>query len=121
MTGSVPRALPFLGLDDLARAADRLEGVRRAELATGDRVLVATRNSVYALERLADGEFRVAGGFFLRTRGGPVKLAVSGCTAGGRALFVDLVAAPGLFLEFADGTRTTRILDVRRLPGGGAG
>lgn len=106
----------MLGLDDLARAADRLEGVRRDELGPGDRLLVATRNSVYSLERLPDGAFRVAGGFFLRTQGGPVRLAVSGCTVGGRALFVDLVAAPGLFLEFGDGTRTTRILDVRRLP-----
>ncbi len=33
--------------------------------------------------------------------------------AGGHALFTDHIAAPGLFMEFADGLRTTRIRTVR--------
>jgi hypothetical protein len=43
---------------------------------------------------------------------------VLGCTAGGHALFTDVVAAHGMFLELSDGTRTTRIRSVRRLSGG---
>ena len=43
---------------------------------------------------------------------------MNGCTAGGRALFTTLIAAPGLFLELGDGTRTTRIRRVRRIPAG---
>ena len=99
----------------LAEAADHIAGVRRADLAIGDRLLVATRNSIYTLAALADGRFAVSGGFFERQGRSRVELAVAGCTAGGRALFRDIVAAPGLFLEFADGTHTTRIRQVRRL------
>ncbi len=104
-----------LPLATLAAAADRIAGVRRAELSAGDRLLVATRNSIYILTSLADGLFQISGGFFERQGRAAVRLAVAGCTAGGRALFRDIIAAPGLFLEFSDGTHTTRIRHVRRL------
>ncbi len=80
----------------------------------GDRVLVATRNSIYALVANDDGSFEVSGGHYQRQFGHAVRVRVLGCSAGGRALFTRLVAAPGLFLEFEDGTRTTRIRRVRR-------
>ena len=104
-----------LPLATLAAAADRISGVRRTEVSVGDRLLVATRNSIYILTALADGLFSISGGFFERQGRGVVRLAVAGCTAGGRALFRDIIAAPGLFLEFSDGTHTTRIRQVRRL------
>jgi hypothetical protein len=111
-----PKSLPPVRrLDDLARAADRLEGVRRDELGPGDRVLVATRNSLYKLAVEADGAFRVSGGLYQREGRGCVRLGVAGCSAGGSAIFTRVVAAPGLFLEFDDGTRTTRIQRVRLL------
>jgi hypothetical protein len=102
-------------LEDLARAADELEGVRREQLAPGDRLIVATRNSLYALVVEADGAFRVSGGLYQREGRSEVRLGVCGCSAGGSAIFTRLVAAPGLFLEFDDGTRTTRIQRVRIL------
>ena len=101
-------------LEDLVGAADRLEGLRREELTPGDRILVATRNSVYALVANDDGSFEVSGGYYQRELGHSVRVRVLGCSAGGRAIFTRLVAAPGLFLEFEDGTRTTRIQRVRR-------
>jgi len=100
-------------LDDLVAAVERIEGVRRTELLPGDRLLVATRNSIYSLVVQDDGSFEVAGGWFQRMGRGAVRLGVSGCSAGGTALFTRVVAAPGLFLEFEDGTRTTRIQRVR--------
>ena len=104
-----------LPLATLAAAADRIAGVRRTDLSVGDRLMVATRNSIYVLTALADGLFQVTGGFFERQGRAPICLHVAGCTAGGRALFRDIIAAPGLFLEFSDGTHTTRIRQVRRL------
>ena len=101
-------------LDDLVGAADRLEGVRKEEVAPGDRVMISTRNSVYALVAHDDGSFEVSGGYYQRQFGHAVRVRVLGCSAGGRAIFTRLVAAPGLFLEFEDGTRTTRIQRVRR-------
>jgi hypothetical protein len=111
--GGEPRALP---LDRLVAASGELPGVRRSALAPGDRVIVATRNSIYSLVALADGRFRVRGGWYQRQGKGTRVLAVAGCTAGGHALLTGLVAAPGLFLEFGDGTRTTRIRRARHLP-----
>jgi hypothetical protein len=103
-------------LETLVAAADVLEGVRRGDLAPGDRLLVSTKNSIYSLVARADGRFDISGGCFARdpgAEGGTQTLAVNGCTAGGHALFTTIVAAPGLFLELGDGTRTTRIRRVR--------
>ena len=116
-SGILPRhRFRGIRLEALADAAPSLGGVRRRELEPGARLLVSTRNSIYTLLALADGNFLVSGGWYERNGRSEVTLAVAGCTAGGRALFTDLVAAPGLFLEFGDGTATTRIRRVRRLP-----
>lgn len=105
-------------LEALVAAAGTLAGVRRDEVVPGDRLVVATRNSIYVLLACSDGRFVVSGGSFARQGAGERRLAVNGCTAGGRALYSDVVAAPRLFLEFADGTTTTRIRSVRRIPSG---
>jgi hypothetical protein len=87
--------------------------VRRGELGFGDRLVVRTRNSVYRLWALGDGSFAVSGGWFDRQRLSPATVTVNGCTHGGSALHADVVAAPGLFLEFGNRVSTTRILSVR--------
>ena len=111
------RELKAIRIDDLAEAAGVAGGVRRRDLDTGDRVIVSTKNSVYSLIVRGDGSFDVSGGWFEREGSGLVTVEILGCTAGGHALLTDHVAAPGLFLEFADGLRTTRIRTVRRIPG----
>jgi len=103
-------------LDGLTEAAELVDGVRRRDLDPGDRVVISTKNSVYALTARADGRFEVSGGWFEREGDGPTRIEVRGCTAGGHAIFTDHVAARGLFMEFADGLRTTRIKSVRRIP-----
>lgn len=111
---------PALPLEALVTAARKLECIGRGDVRPGDRLLVSTRNSVYRLVTRADGRFEVSGGIFARESphdAGARTLAVCGCTAGGRALFTNVVAAPGLFLEFGDGTTTTRIRQVRKITG----
>lgn len=108
------RAIP---IDDLAAAAGVVGGVRRRDLEAGDRVIVSTRNSVYSLTARSDGAFDVSGGWFEREGQGTMIVEILGCTAGGHAIFTQHVAAPGLFIEFGDGLRTTRIRMVRRIPG----
>lgn len=110
---------PAVALGDLTFAADALTGIRRSDVAPGDRLLVSTKNSIYSLVARADGRFDISGGRFARDAGPESStrtLEVHGCTAGGHALFTRIVAAPGLFLELGDGTRTTRIRRVRRIP-----
>ena len=118
---SDPPHRPAVALGDLTSAAEALAGIRRGDVAPGDRLLVSTKNSIYSLVARADGRFDISGGRFARESGpdgGTQTLEVHGCTAGGHALFTRIVAAPGLFLELGDGTRTTRIRRVRRIPAG---
>ena len=109
------KPLKAIPIDDLTEAAGAVGGVKRRELDPGDRVIVSTKNSVYALIARADGFFDVSGGWFERERSGSATVEILGCTAGGHALLTDHIAAPGLFMEFADGLRTTRIRTVRRI------
>jgi hypothetical protein len=105
-----------LPIDRLAHAAAEIGGVRREDLDPGDRVIVSTKNSVYSLTSCADGSFIVSGGWYELQGLGESRTEVRGCTAGGSALLTEHVAAPGLFLEFEDGLRTTRIRTVRHIP-----
>ena len=107
------KAIP---LDGLTEAADLVDGVRRRDLDPGDRVVISTRNSVYSLTARADGTFEAMGGWFEREGEGATRVEIRGCTAGGHAIFTDHIAAVGLFMEFDDGLRTTRIKSVRRIP-----
>jgi hypothetical protein len=99
----------------LAAEVDRLEAVTRADVRPGDWILVTTRNSVYSLCLLEDGTYSVAGGWFDKNGPSPQRVGVSGCTFGGRAIHRDVVAAPGLFLEFDNKVTTTRIREARVL------
>jgi hypothetical protein len=116
-SGIYPRHPPSkaLTIDGLVIAAEGFGGVRRRDLTPGDRVIVSTRNSVYSLTALEGGSFLVTGGWFARQGLGTTRVEIVGCTAGGHALFSEHIAAPGLYLEFSDGTRTTRIRSVRRV------
>ena len=110
------RPVKAISIDDLAEAAGIVGGVKRQELCAGDRIIVSTKNSFYSLKAQSDGSFEVSGGWFEREGKGPTKVEILGCTAGGHALFTEHIAAPGLFIEFGDGLRTTRIRTVRKIP-----
>jgi len=98
----------------VARARfDETDLVRKSQLKLGDRVIVKTRNSVYSLCALGDDTFAVSGGWFERGGGAPALVTVNGCTYGGSVIRHDVVAGPGLFLEFGNNVLTTRIQDVR--------
>ena len=106
------RATPVATLDRIAAAAQAVGGVRAHEVRAGDWVVVRTRNSVYAAAAVGDGTYHVAGGWFVGDRTN-LRVSISGCTWGGSAIRTGIVAAPGMYLEFANGVRTTRIQHVR--------
>lgn len=101
-----------VSLESLASCAACVDGVRAGDVQPGDWVIVRTKNSTYSLLAHDDGTFEATGGWFSRERSG-ARLRVAGCTWGGSALFTRMIAAPGMFLEFANNVRTTRIRDVR--------
>jgi hypothetical protein len=98
-----------VSLEERVAQAAAQPAVRKSELRAGDVALVTTRNSVYAIRALGDGTYQVTGGWFDRQGASPSTVGVNGCTWGGSAIREDVVAAPGLFLEFSNHVRTTRI------------
>jgi len=97
-----------------SRRALRADVVRRDDLAWGDSLFVSTKNSIYCINPAYRGWF-VWGGWFDRHGPTPAIVGINGCTWGGSVLHSDILAAPGLFLEFANGVTTTRIRHVHVL------
>ncbi|TDI35396.1 MAG: hypothetical protein E2P00_02800 [Acidobacteria bacterium] len=110
--GPVCTGLRAVALDRLLARSDDPEAVNWRDLQLGDTVIVRTRNSTYAMRALGRNHFAVSGGWFELHGGSPQVTRVNGCTWGGSAIRCDLVASPGLFLEFANGVKTTRISSV---------
>ena len=112
----VERAVPALErlqgpLDDPAAR----DVVRRADMAWGESLIVTTKNSTYAINRAGADAWFVWGGWFARHGQVPIVVGINGCTWGGSVIYAEILAAPGLFLEFANGVTTTRIRSVQLL------
>ncbi|MBI3448622.1 MAG: hypothetical protein HY049_06885 [Acidobacteria bacterium] len=102
-------------LESLIERARMSEGVRRADLQAGDRLVVQTKNSAYSILVLGDGRYVVSGGWFDRKGVSPATVTINGCTFGTRAILTDLVAGRGLFIEFGNNVVTTRIRSFKVL------
>lgn len=100
-------------LEARTEQASQLDAVRKSDLHCGDWVLITTKNSIYSLCVLGPDLYAVSGGWFDRKGLSPQRITINGCTWGGSAIKHDIVAAPGLFLEFGNRVITTRIQDVR--------
>jgi len=58
----------------------------------------------------------VSGGWFDRQCGGPVDIAIKGCTWGGTTIKVDVIAACGLCIEFGNRVTTSAVQRIIVLP-----
>jgi hypothetical protein len=97
-------------LDAIVDHTEGLEAVYRADLELGDKLLVTTRNSIYSIYFLQEGFYSVSGGWFDQHGLSPSKIEINGCTWGGRAIKLDILAACGLHLEFGNQVVTSRIM-----------
>jgi hypothetical protein len=102
-------------LGKLVEHSQLMSSLGKRDLQCGDRVVVRTRNSVYSLVFLEGDDYYVSGGWFDKKGLSPLRTTVNGCTWGGCAIKMDIVAAPGLFLEFGNRVTTTRIKDFQVL------
>lgn len=100
----------------LVEQSTHLKQVRKADLHTGDRLFIKTRNSLYSVRVLEGGFYLVSGGWFDRKGLSPVKTAIVGCSWGGSIIKVDIVAACGLCLEFGNRLVTSAIQKIFVLP-----
>ncbi len=108
-----PLAAPTL--ETITLEAGRVDQIRKSDLRWGDWIVVRTRNSIYTLRMLDDERFQVSGGWFDQQRLSPHPVTINGCTWGGSAIKQDIVAAPGLCLEFGNRVMTSRIRQVQVL------
>lgn len=103
-------------LEKIVESAIDLKQVRKESLRCGDLVILTTRNSVYSIRVLDNGQYSVSGGWFDRQGLSPMKTTIRGCTWGGSMIKVDVVAACGLRLEFGNRVVTTTIREVCVIP-----
>ena len=105
-------------LDKIAASVANLQEVRKDILRPGDWVFVKTSRSVYRIHVLEAKRFQVSGGWFDRKGLPPTTVSIAGCTWGGSAIKVDIVAACGLRLEFGNRLVTSPIQKIFVLPRG---
>ena len=105
-------------LRDMVEASDSLNEVYKSDLSVGDWVFVKTRNSIYSIRVDSPGVYSVSGGWFDRRGVSPLRTTIAGCTWGGSAIKVDIIAASGLMLEFGNKLTTSPIQGAFVLPNG---
>jgi len=96
-------------LSTLAKECDSAKEVRKDDLYLGDWLLVTTANSRYVIRPLRDGNYSVSGGWFDKNDLSPFKTSITGCTWGGSAIKLNIVAALGRHLEFGNRVVTSSI------------
>ncbi len=89
-------------LETILDEVDNLEQVPKEDLSFGDWVRVTTLDAIYSIHVLEDGFYAVSGGWFDRHGMSPFRTTIDGCTWGGSAIKIDIVAALGLHLEFGN-------------------
>ncbi|MGB2869194.1 MAG: hypothetical protein WBD36_12130 [Bacteroidota bacterium] len=89
-------------LNGIVRSADGLQEVKRTGLSRGDWLFVKTAGSLYRIRVLGKGRYQVTGGWFEKKGMSPAIVSIAGCTWGGSAIKVDIVAACGLRMEFGN-------------------
>ena len=99
-------------LESMVKSVDSLMEVPRNTLHKGDWVLVKTCNSRYSLRVEENGLFTVSGGWFDYRGRSPVTTTIRGCTWGGSAIKVDVIAACGLRIEFGNRLITSPIQKI---------
>lgn len=104
-------------LERLVDTSDTIDGLRADSVRPGDFVLVHTKNSVYSIAVVDQGRYRVTGGWFRSEGPEGCEVGIAGCTWGGAAIHTRIIAAAGMYLEFDNGVRTTRIRHVRVIRG----
>jgi hypothetical protein len=99
-------------LNNLSDISETLLQVYKNKLEEGDQIYLKTLNSLYIIKVVENGEFLVSGGWFDMQKLSPHKINIRGCTWGGTAIKTDIIAAPGLCIEFSNNLITSKVNKV---------
>jgi hypothetical protein len=105
-------------LGSIVLSVEKLQAVKKADLCAGDCVIVKTVNSAYTIRVEGGNKYLVSGGWFGKKGRTPATTTIAGCTWGGSAIKVDIIAACGLSLEFGNRLITSTIQKIFVLPRG---
>ncbi len=103
-------------LSNLTETIGEFPQLYKHKLEYGDRIYLKTVNSVYIIKVITDGEYIVSGGWFDSQKLSPHKIRILGCTWGGTVIKTDIIAAPGLCIEFGNNLITSKIHKVFYFP-----
>jgi hypothetical protein len=101
-----------VSMDSMIKNSRYLREVQKSGVYPGDLVIITTRNSVYRLLALGNGQYRVSGGWFDKTGISHSVVTITGCSWGGSAIKVNSLAACGLSVEFGNGVITSTIRKI---------
>jgi hypothetical protein len=104
-------------LENIIELSDKLPQLKKSEVYPGDLLFVRTKNSTYKIKVGNNGYYFVSGGWFEKNKLSEVRTKITGCTWGGSAIKTDVVAVCGLYLEFGNKLKTSRIRKIFVLPG----
>jgi len=104
--------LQNISLKEITRSTNRLREIRKADIRPGDLLIVETINSTYKIQVLDNGYYNIQGGWFEKEGISPYVTTINGCTWGGSAIKVDIIAAPGLCIEFGNNVLTSTIQKI---------
>ncbi len=99
-------------LKSITESCDKQLSIFKQSLEKGDHVYLKTLNSMYVIKVAGSGEYLVSGGWFDKQNLSPHKINIRGCTWGGSAIKTDIIAAPGLCIEFGNNLITSKIHKV---------
>ncbi len=85
----------------------------RDTLRFGDLIEITTKNSTYMVFVVDPNNFLASGGWFERKGLAPARVKIPGCTWGGSAIKLDVIAGRGLCIEFQDRAVTSRVLEMK--------
>ena len=103
-------------LKNLSDTCSKQFNIYKNSLVQGDQIYLKTANSVYIIKVDEAGDFIVSGGWFDKQNLSPYKIKIRGCTWGGSAIKTDIVAAPGLCIEFSNSLITSVIHKIFFFP-----
>ena len=104
-------------LSSLVAQAAAIRRIHKQDVQIGDRLYVVTQNSLYHVRVVGDSWYDVSGGWFDSDGVAPLRTRIVGCTWGGSAMMVDIVAACGLCIEFGNRVVTSpirKLIIIRR-------
>lgn len=103
-------------LNTLAQFSHLHPQVRKADLRTGDLVIIRTVKSEYRLRMLSNGLFETSGGWFDKKGHAPMVIGVAGATWGGSAIMPHVLAACGMRVEFKNRLITSPVRSITIIP-----